>query len=127
NDKFRAERTKLTTVAAHYPLFVNEPLAFTPGEKFQYSNAGYMTLGAIIERVSGQDYYSYVKDKIFAPAGMSNTGFYEPGKTVPNLAIGYTQMGEDGKKTEQIRENTDTLEIRGGPAGGGYSTVGDLV
>ena len=127
NDKFRAERTKLTTIAAHFPLFVNDPLSFSPGEKFEYSNSGYMVLGAIIERVSGQDYYAYIRDHIFRPVGMANSGFYEPGKEIPNLAIGYTRMGPDGKPTEQVRENTDTLEIRGGPAGGGYSTVGDLL
>ena len=127
NDKFRAERAKLTTVSSHFPLFVNDPLTFSPGEKFEYSNAGYMVLGAIIERVSGQDYYAYVKDHIFRPAGMADTGFYEPGKEIPNLAVGYTRMGPDGKPTEQVRDNTDTLEIRGGPAGGGYSTVGDLL
>src|SRR5438874_1878299 len=53
NDKFRAQRTKLTTIAAHFPLFVDDPLSFSPGEKFEYSNSGYMVLGAIIERVSG--------------------------------------------------------------------------
>ena len=127
NDKFRAERTKLTTIAAHFPLFVNDPLLFSPGEKFEYSNSGYMVLGAIIERVSGQDYYAYIRDHIFRPVGMANSGFYEPGKEIPNLAIGYTRMGPDGKPTEQVRENTDRLEIRGGPAGGGYSTVGDLL
>ena len=123
NDKFRTERTKLTTIAAHFPLFVNDPLSFSPGEKFEYSNSGYMVLGAIIERVSGQDYYTYVREHIFRPAGMADSGFYEPGKEIPNLAVGYTRMGPDGKPTEQVRENTDTLEIRGGPAGGGYSTV----
>lgn len=127
NDKYRAERSKLTTVAAHFPLFVNDPLAFPPGEKFEYSNAGYMVLGAIIERVSKQDYYTCVKEHIFAPAGMTNSGFYEPGKEIANLAVGYTKMGSDGKPTEEIRANTDRIEIRGGPAGGGYSTVGDLV
>ena len=127
NDKFRTERTKLTTIAAHFPLFVNDPLSFSPGEKFQYSNSGYMVLGAIIERVSGQDYYTYIREHIFRPAGMADSGFYEPGKEIPNLAMGYTRMDPDGKPTEQVRENTDTLEIRGGPAGGGYSTVQDLV
>ena len=127
NDKYRAERATLTTVASHFPLFVNDPLLFSPGEKFQYSNAGYMVLGAIIERLSGQDYYAYIKEHVFAPAGMTSSGFYEPGKEIPNLAIGYTRMGPDGKRTEEIRDNIDRLEIRGGPAGGGYSTVGDLV
>jgi D-alanyl-D-alanine carboxypeptidase len=127
NEKFMAQREKLTTVAAHLPLFVSDPLSFPPGEKFQYSNSGYMVLGAIIEKVSGQDYYSYVAEYIYKPAGMSDTGFYEPGKETPNLAIGYTRMGPDGKPLEEVRDNTSTREVRGGPAGGGYSTAPDLV
>jgi len=127
NEKFMAQREKLTTVAAHLPLFVSDPLSFPPGEKFQYSNSGYMVLGAIIEKISGQDYYSYVQEHIYKPAGMSETGFYEPGTETPNLAIGYTKMGLDGKPREEVRDNTNTREVKGGPAGGGYSTVGDLV
>jgi CubicO group peptidase (beta-lactamase class C family) len=127
NEKFREQREKLLTVAAHLPLFVNDPLSFAPGEKFQYSNSGYMVLGAIIEKVSGQDYYSYVAEHVYKRAGMTDTGFYEPGKEIPNLAIGYTRMGPDGKPLEEARDNTNTREVRGGPAGGGYSTVEDLV
>jgi CubicO group peptidase (beta-lactamase class C family) len=127
NDKFKAEREKLVTVAAHLPLFTGDPLLFAPGSKFQYSNAGYMVLGAIIEKVSGQDYYSYVQEHIYETAGMTDTGFYEPGKEIPNLAIGYSKMGPDGKPSEEIRDNTNMREVRGGPAGGGYSTVEDLV
>jgi CubicO group peptidase (beta-lactamase class C family) len=127
NDKFMAQREKLLTVAAHLPLFVADPLLFPPGEKFQYSNSGYMVLGAIIEKVSGQDYYSYVQEHIYKPAGMKDTGFYEPGKEIPNLAIGYSRMSPDGKPSEEIRDNTNTREVKGGPAGGGYSTAPDLV
>jgi D-alanyl-D-alanine carboxypeptidase len=127
NDKFMAQREKLVTVAAHLPLFASDPLLFAPGEKFQYSNSGYMVLGAIIEKVSGQDYYSYVQEHIYKPAGMTETGFYEPGKEIPNLAIGYAKMGPDGKPLEEARDNTNLREVRGGPAGGGYSTAGDLV
>jgi CubicO group peptidase (beta-lactamase class C family) len=127
NEKFREQREKLVTVVAHLPLFVNDPLSFTPGEKFQYSNSGYMVLGAIIEKVSGQDYYSYVAEHIYKPAGMTDTGFYQPGKEIPNLAIGYSKMSPDGKPLEEARDNTNTREVRGGPAGGGYSTVEDLV
>jgi D-alanyl-D-alanine carboxypeptidase len=126
-DTFKAQREKLTSVAAYLPLFVNDPLASAPGEKFQYSNSGYLVLGAIIEKISGQDYYSYVREHIYGPAGMSNSGFYEPGKEIPKLAIGYTRMGPDGKPGAEAKENTDRLEVRGGPAGGGYSTVEDLL
>ena len=127
NEKFMAQREKMVTVAAHLPLFASDPLLFPPGEKFQYSNSGYMVLGAIIEKLSGQDYYSYVQEHVYKPAGMTETGFYEPGKEVPNLAIGYSRMSQDGKKLEEARDNTDMREVKGGPAGGGYSTVGDLV
>jgi CubicO group peptidase (beta-lactamase class C family) len=127
NEKFRAQREKLLTVASHLPLFASDPLSFAPGEKFQYSNSGYMVLGAIIEKVSGQDYYSYVQEHVYKPAGMVDTGFYEPGKEIPNLAIGYSRMGPDGKPLAEARDNTNTREVRGGPAGGGYSTVEDLV
>jgi len=127
NEKFMAQREKMVTVAAHLPLFASDPLLFPPGEKFQYSNSGYMVLGAIIEKLSGQDYYSYVQEHVYKPAGMTETGFYEPGKETPNLAIGYSRMSPDGKKMEEARDNTDMREVKGGPAGGGYSTVGDLV
>jgi CubicO group peptidase (beta-lactamase class C family) len=127
NDAFRAQREKLTTVAAHFPLFMNDPLAFPPGERFQYSNAAFIVLGAIIEKITGQDYYTYVRDHIYKPAGMLETGFYEQGKEIPNLAIGYTRMGPDGKPGNEVKETTERLEIKGGPAGGGYSTAGDLL
>jgi CubicO group peptidase (beta-lactamase class C family) len=127
NDKFPALRSQLLTVASHLPLIVNEPLAFAPGEKFQYSNSGYMLLGAIVEKLSGQNYYDYVRDNIFQPAGMSGTGFYDPEKQLPAVAIGYTKMDASGARIETEKENTDLREIRGGPAGGGYSTAGDLV
>ena len=127
NEKFMAQREKLLTVAAHLPLFAGDPLAFAPGEKFQYSNSGYMVLGAIIEKVSGQDYYGYVAEHIYKPAGMTDTGFYEPGKQIANLAIGYTMESDNGKQLDEPRDNENIREIRGGPAGGGYSTVEDMV
>jgi CubicO group peptidase (beta-lactamase class C family) len=126
-EKFAAQRENLLTVAAHLLLFAGDPLAFPPGEKFQYSNAGYMLLGDIIEKVSGQDYYSYVQEHIYKPAGMNDTGFYEPGKDIPNLAIGYTKMSPNGKPTEEVRDNEGLREVKGGPAGGGFSTAPDLV
>ena len=127
NEKWMAQREKLLTVAAHLPLFASDPPAFPPGEKFQYSNSGFMVLGAIIEKVSGQDYYSYMQEHVFKPAGMNDTGFYEPGKETPNLAIGYTTRSEDGKPLAEPRDNTNMREIKGGPAGGGYSTAPDMV
>jgi CubicO group peptidase (beta-lactamase class C family) len=126
-EKFKEQREKLLTVAAHLPLFAGDPLTFVPGEKFQYSNAGYMLLGAIIEKVSGQDYHSYVQEHIYKPAGMNDTGFYESGQEISNLAVGYTKMSPDGQPQEEVRDNNSMREIKGGPAGGGFSTAPDLV
>ncbi|HVF70606.1 MAG TPA: serine hydrolase domain-containing protein [Chthoniobacterales bacterium] len=126
-EKFAAQREKLLTVSAHLPLFASEPLSFPPGEKFQYSNSGFMLLGGIIEKVSGKDYYSYVREHIYKPAGMNDTGFYEPGKEIPNLAVGYTRMSPQGQPQEEIRDNNSLREVKGGPAGGGFSTAPDLV
>ena len=58
---------------------------------------------------------------------MSDTGFYEPGKEIPNLAIGYTKSGENDEPLKEPRDNSNIREIKGGPAGGGYSTAPDLV
>ncbi|MEM8928161.1 MAG: serine hydrolase [Bacteroidota bacterium] len=56
------------------PYFVNDPINFTPGKTMRYSNAGYIVLGLIIQKVSGYNYGSYLEKHIFQPAGMNNTG-----------------------------------------------------
>jgi CubicO group peptidase (beta-lactamase class C family) len=129
NERFFAQLDKMKTIADLLPLFVNEPLAFEPGAKWQYSNSGYVVLGAIIEKVSGQNYFAYVREHIFKPAGMSNTDSYEKDANTPNLAIGLTRMNSNGQPepTTPRRENTSSRPAKGSPAGGGYSTVGDLL
>ena len=57
----RRRRPKLRTLADYLPLFVDEPLLFEPGTSRSYSNAGYVVLGLIIEKVSGKSYYDYVR------------------------------------------------------------------
>src|SRR5262245_23274900 len=83
-DRFRAVRD-------YFPLFVDKPLAFEPGQEFRYSNAGYMLLGAVIEKVSGQSYFDYVRAHVYEPAGMADTDAYEMDHDTPNLAVGYTR------------------------------------
>ena len=128
NERFEAAKFKLRCVDDFLALFVDEPLAFRPGERFQYSNSGYVVLGALIERVCGQSYYDYVREHIYDRAGMDDTDAYELDRDVPNLAIGYTRQGETGGPEPGPRRNNLFLHsIKGGPAGGGYSTIGDLV
>ena len=122
--KFEAiPKDKLRSIKDFLHLFAEEPLAFEPGSRQQYSNGGYVVLGAIIEQVSGQDYYSYVRENIFQPAGMNDTDWYEADKPTPNLANGYTREDSDDLRVNNIY----TRPARGSPAGGGYSTAPDLL
>ena len=128
NAKFDARRAQIKTVADYLALFADEPLLFEPGARFEYSNSGFIVLGAIVEKVSGQSYYDYVREHIYKPAGMTHTDAYQMTDDTPNLAMGYTGMGPDGRPADGPRRpNTETRPNRGGPAGGGYSTVGDLL
>ena len=127
NDRYLAVWADLRTVDDYLPLFRDDPLSFGPGERFQYSNAGFIVLGAIIERVSGQDYFTYVREHIYEPAKMQDTDAYEMDRSTPNLALGYTRLGSTGGREEGPRRNNLLFHpVKGGPAGGGYSTVEDL-
>src|SRR6185503_9889262 len=128
NEKFFANINSLRTVPDYLPLFADEPLAFEPGTKWQYSNSGFVVLGLLIEKISGQSYYDYVKENIFKPAGMNSTDSYERDKEILNLAIGYTRAGDNGRLDPAAprRANSAMRPPKGSPAGGGYSTVEDL-
>ena len=124
NAKFDAKKASIKTVADYLSLFADEPVTLDPGKGFRYSNSGFIILGAIVEKVSGQNYYDYVREHIYKPSGMKHTDAYEMTADTPNLAMGYTTEGSGGQGRH---ENTATRPNRGGPAGGGYSTVEDLM
>jgi len=106
-------------------LVKDESLQFEPGTRWAYSNTGMLVLGKVIEKASGQDYFAYVRDHIAKPAGMTSTDAYELDRVNRNLAVGYEREGEDANGPI-YRNNLFMHVIRGGPAGGGYSTVTDL-
>lgn len=108
------------------PLFADEKLHFEPGSQQEYSNGGYIVLGAIIERAANEDYYEYVRKHVFEPAGMINTDSYEADAIVPNLAMGYTYADEQGRNTGRLHQNVYTRPARASACGGGYSTAEDL-
>lgn len=115
-------KDRLRKLTDYLPLFVEKPLEFEPGSSRRYSNAGYIVLGLVIEKVSGMTYDEYVKTKIFGPLGMNDTAAFESDAVVPKRASNYTR-GEDGT----LRTNVHMRPGRGSSAGGGYSTVGDLL
>lgn len=102
---------------------------FEPGSQFSYSNYGFVLLGAVIERVSGESYYDYVHAHVYAPAGMTSTDSAPQSELLENRAIGYMRrrMLAGFLRIGGGQPNTGTLPYRGGAAGGGYSTVEDLL
>jgi CubicO group peptidase (beta-lactamase class C family) len=121
----RTSRALYRTVDDWKPLVRDETLAFEPGTRWQYSNTGMLVAGAVIENAAGTDYYAYVRAHITGPAGMTGTDCYEMDKANHRLAVGYDkEVGPDGAVT--WHNNLYLHVVRGGPAGGGFSTVEDL-
>jgi CubicO group peptidase (beta-lactamase class C family) len=118
-----ANMSRFESLESLLPLFGDKPLLFEPGSKWSYSNAGYIVLGLVIQQVATESYYDYVKQHIFDPAGMHDTGNWPADADVPDRALGYTTMGSTGT----VRKSNIFLLQRGGSAGGGYSTVDDLL
>ncbi|MCI0549015.1 MAG: serine hydrolase, partial [Candidatus Rokubacteria bacterium] len=124
----RTDKSKLRDVSDWIPLFRDKPLAFEPGERQQYSNGGYVLLGAIVERASGENYYDYVRRHIYRPLGMRDTDHFASDGKTPDLAVGYTRQAPgDGTDAAGWADSAPTRPWRGSPAGGGYSTLGDLL
>src|SRR5580693_166477 len=92
-ERFRATpKARLRKLADYLPLFVDQPLLFEPGSEQRYSNAGYIVLGLVIERVTGKSYYEAVQERVFAPAGMLHSDFSALDDPAPNRAEGYTHQ-----------------------------------
>ncbi|MBN1938146.1 MAG: beta-lactamase family protein [Candidatus Aminicenantes bacterium] len=120
---FRSSRELFRRLDDYKPLIRDEKPAFRPGARFQYSNTGMFLLGVVIERITGGDYFDHIRQTITGPAGMSSTECYEMDTPVENLAIGYIA---DPSSPSGWRNNLYKHVIKGGPAGGGFSTVKDL-
>jgi len=120
--EFDKHRLELRTLQDYVKLYGSRAPEFEPGSKWEYSNYGFLLLGVIIEKVSGQSYYDYVHDHVYAPAGMTATASDPEDQPVSDRSVGYTKMD-----STEWKPNTDTLPWRGTSAGGGYSTVEDLL
>lgn len=109
------------------PLFQNDPLQFEPGAKWSYSNAGFMVLGAILEKAGGQQYGDYVRQHIFEAAGMRDTGSVDIERPVPNLAVPYTRQNwtMPGEKDWTSAVLIGLVNMI--PAGGATSNAPDLL
>lgn len=118
---FDAHRLELRTLQDYVRLYGERGPDFEPGSRWDYSNYGMVLLGVVIERVTGQSYYDYVRDHVFVPAGMTGSGSEPEDTEVPERCVGYTRDG-----VGPWQPSVGMLPYRGTPAGGGYSTVDDL-
>jgi CubicO group peptidase (beta-lactamase class C family) len=121
--EFEEHRLQLREHRDYLKLYGRRGLTQEPGAQFAYSNYGFVLLGALIEQVTGGSYDDYVRDHVFRRAGMRSTGSLPESVEVPNRAVGYLRSSPGSDWVP----NTDTLPWRGTAAGGGYSTVGDLL
>jgi D-alanyl-D-alanine carboxypeptidase len=127
-EKYRdTPKDRIRTLEDYLVLFASEPLLFGPGSQRRYSNGGYIILGLIVEKASGQSYFAYVHDHIYIPAGMTATGHCEADVPVENVASGYTRDWDGAEHAREPRHNNMyTRPARGSSAGGGYATAMDL-
>lgn len=118
--EYRAYMVNPSPVRKTIDLFKNRPLDFTPGEKYKYSNSGYIILSYVIEKASGQSYESFVSENIFKPLNMKNSGYDHQEIILKNRAAGYVLTDEGLMNAPYIDMSV--------PSGGGalYSTVGDM-
>jgi CubicO group peptidase (beta-lactamase class C family) len=128
-DEFwRTSRDRFRSLDDFKSLIVNQTPAFEPGTRWAYSNSGFLLLGAIIEKVSGESYDGYIATHILGPAGMTGTGCFDMDIDTPNLAIGYSyEPGPVGGGQPRWVNNIFKHVIKGGSAGGGLSTAPDLL
>ena len=109
------------TPAQMVALFRDKPLDFQPGEKYHYSNSGYVLLGYLIEKISGQTYQDFIQQNLFTPVGMTNTGYDSHATILPQRASGYSS-GAHGLT------NADYIDMSVPYAAGSlYSTTHDLL
>ena len=102
-------------------LFNDKPLDFQPGERWSYTNLGYIVLGYLLERIVGQSYESFVQENLFKPLGMNDSGMFSYVTVIPRRASGYWP-GRGGI------ENAERPDFRlGFSAGSLYSTTEDLL
>ncbi len=120
-DAYQAQRNAVREHADYIRLFGDRDPEFTPGSREVYSNYGFVLLGEVIERVTGMSYHDAIRKQIFEPAGMGHSGTQPEERVRSLISVGYTQT-ENG-----LTDNRDLLPWRGTAAGGGYSTVGDLL
>lgn len=120
-DDFQELKTRPATLDSLIARFRDRPLDFQPGEKWAYSNSGYILLTAIIEKAGGEPYARFVTENLFQPLGMADSGYDSHAAILPRRASGYTPTDEGVVNADYV-----DMSIPQG-AGALYSTTHDLL
>lgn len=106
-----------------FPLFLDRPMMYPKGERFQYNNSGYVLLASIIEKVTGVYFDQYLQTNIFDVCNMKSTGYYELDRLPAKCANNYIYCEE----SDSFRTNIFSVDVKGTGAGGAFVTAPDIV
>jgi D-alanyl-D-alanine carboxypeptidase len=123
----RSNHALYREVRDYFPLFIDDPLQFEPGSRWGYSNAGYVVLGAIIEKVTGSSYRDYVRENVFRRARMTSALQDDIELVIPDRAVPYTRSnwtlpGYSGYSSADLIGLVSMM-----PAGGAIANAPDLL
>jgi len=118
---YQSSKMVSTPVEKTVARFSDKPLEFQPGEKWNYSNSGYVLLGRLIEKISGQTYEDFIQESIFTPLGMKESGYDSNIRLIPQRASGYSPSPKGPVNAEFIHMSIPHA------AGALYSTTEDLL
>ena len=108
------------------PQFVHKPPNFAPGQGCRYCNCGYVLLGLLVEKVSGLRYRDYVRQHIFARAGMADSDFLRMDRANPRAAEGCDPLRDEAGRITSWKKNIYSFPPLGSPDSGANVTAGDL-
>jgi hypothetical protein len=91
--EFDEHRLELKTLDDYVKLYGAREPQFEPGSRWEYSNYGFLLLGLVVQKASGEDYYAYVREHVYKPAGMNSTDSLPEDQSVPDRSVGYTKIG----------------------------------
>ncbi len=103
-------------------FFIDKPMMYPRGDRFQYNNTGYVVLGLMIESVTGQTFDIYLDTALFKPLGMNDTGYYELDRLPAKCANSYIF----DEQTRQFYTKIYSVDVKGTGAGGAFTTVSDV-
>lgn len=115
------------TTADFLPGFVHKEPNFAPGEGCRYCNVGYILAGLALEAVTGVTYRDYVREHVFARAGMTGAGFFDRRDPEPDVAEGWDPVRDDDGRIVSWRENIFSYPPIGSPDGGAQVRAEDLL